>query len=453
MHASWLANEAPLSAWARLPWTSFRDMSDKEDTLVILPLHAMENRGPAVPLDVEEARGSCLLHAAMNALRGRIRLLTLPPLRFLPPTSEQSLFAVDFETAHATVLSIARWVRSAGYTRMAFYNTSEGNTGFAATVAVDARSSLGLSCYVIHANSLGLSLQAGTAITRESATLLASLLIEISNHRNRRPLSFSPPTPLIHEAHTPYPPWRNFHLGSLDSEELAKIASSPDTRVVFQTGSIEQHGHHLPVGVDSMLGGAFLGAMAAQADTSQPFFATPPITYGKSNEHSGFPGTLSLEAGLLYRTASAVLAQLAALGFRAPRILNSHGGNTAVLSQVLRDPAHAALKPRFLLSDFKPPLPAQEATWGMHADEWETSLMLALDPDLVRMDLAVCEYPSRIEDHGLLRPEKAPVTFAWLSSDISRTGVIGDPCPSTATKGRAWFQAEAAGLLKSLFQP
>jgi creatinine amidohydrolase len=97
-----------------------------------------------------------------------------------------------------------------------------------------------------------------------------------------------------------------------------------------------------------------------------------------------------------------------------------------------------------------PDLPAQERAYGFHGGTWETSLMLAVAPELVRSDRLVCEYPARIDDPGLLRPEKAPATFAWLTSDVSRSGVMGDATAARADLGRAWIDRGAAALARQL---
>ena len=71
--------------------------------------------------------------------------------------------------------------------------------------------------------------------------------------------------------------------------------------------------------------------------------------------------------------------------------------------------------------------------------------MLAVAPQRVNMDKAVCEYPARIDDSGELRPEAAPATFAWVSQDVSRAGVMGDATAATSEKGEAWIAQLAAG--------
>ena len=164
-------------------------------------------------------------------------------------------------------------------------------------------------------------------------------------------------------------------------------------------------------------------------------------------EHLGFPGTITISAGTLREIVFAVARQLQALGIRRFAVLNTHGGNSAVLPPVLREVRERlGLETRILRCDSHPDLGAQEAAWGFHAGEWETSLMLACAPELVHMDLAVREYPARLNEPGELRPEHAAATFAWLTRDISQSGVMGDPTAATVEKGCRWL-ASAAGQL------
>jgi creatinine amidohydrolase len=72
--------------------------------------------------------------------------------------------------------------------------------------------------------------------------------------------------------------------------------------------------------------------------------------------------------------------------------------------------------------------------------------MLACAPELVRMGKAVGEYPARLDDPGELRPENAPAVFAWMTSDISRSGVMGDPTRATEENGKRWLACAADHL-------
>ncbi len=93
--------------------------------------------------------------------------------------------------------------------------------------------------------------------------------------------------------------------------------------MVIPTGAIEQHGHHLPVGGDAILGQAWLNSALEKVGTQAQIWVAPPITYGKSNEHTGFPGTVYISAKTLRRVLLAQARQLKQLGFRNIALLNT----------------------------------------------------------------------------------------------------------------------------------
>jgi creatinine amidohydrolase len=101
---------------------------------------------------------------------------------------------------------------------------------------------------------------------------------------------------------------------------LAQIAALPAkdrTPVILATGAIEQHGPHLPVAVDAYMGQYFLSRICAALPPEVPALVAPPITVGKSNEHVGFPGTLSASKETLRLQVLALARQLHAWGFAA----------------------------------------------------------------------------------------------------------------------------------------
>jgi creatinine amidohydrolase len=132
-------------------------------------------------------------------------------------------------------------------------------------------------------------------------------------------------------------------------------------------------------------------------------------------------------------------------------VLNTHGGNSATIVATLREiQTSLELRAGMLSGHYRPTQTPQELAFGFHAGEWETSLMLAGAPELVRMDRAVCEYPSRIDAPGTLRPEGAAAVFAWKTSDVSQSGVMGDPTLATAEKGIRWLDESSAALARKI---
>jgi creatinine amidohydrolase len=200
-----------------------------------------------------------------------------------------------------------------------------------------------------------------------------------------------------------------------------------------------------------MLGHMWVTQMLKKFPVGAPIYVAPPITYGKSNEHLGFPGTVSISGKTLRNLLLAIAGQLKTAGFRQMAILNSHGGNTSVLAYTVREiQSTLEMRAGILGQPYKPPLSPQEVEFGFHAGEWETSLMLWTASDLVHMDKAVSEYPLRGEAAGAVRLDGSPAYLSWMTADISESGVMGDAKAATAQKGERWAEAGAAALAQKL---
>jgi creatinine amidohydrolase len=240
----------------------------------------------------------------------------------------------------------------------------------------------------------------------------------------------------------------------LPAMTLRAIADLPDKAwapVILTTGAIEQHGPHLPVAVDALMGQVFLERTIPLLAPGASCYVAPPITIGKSNEHTGFPGTLFISKETLREHLLTVARQIHTWGFRHLAILNTHGGNTAVIAYTLREiTGELGLRTGFLTSDADFDLPAQEMAMGMHANTAETAWLQAVAPQYVRMEDAVCEYPGSIAGPGIIRPERAPATFAWISSDLSRSGIMGDAPAGSLEKGEKWLELGAKGYAKAI---
>ncbi|TAG31156.1 MAG: creatininase family protein, partial [Verrucomicrobia bacterium] len=252
----------------------------------------------------------------------------------------------------------------------------------------------------------------------------------------------------------PAPLWRPFgarYLGGLTREELHSAAARSGALAIIPTGAIEQHGPHLPLGTDALIGQGLLAQALSLTPLSVPAFVAPPLLVGKSNEHADWPGTLSLSGrsfALLLRTQ---IEQLYRLGFRRIAIFNTHGGNSAVVVPLIRELQHLpGVRLGMLQSAFKAPQHPQEAAEGFHAGEWETSLMLGLAPALVRQARAIRYYSAPLGDGGELRAEGAALTLCWTTRDLAPQGVMGDATLATASKGEAWVAASAASLAERI---
>lgn len=258
--------------------------------------------------------------------------------------------------------------------------------------------------------------------------------------------SFIPP-----ERYFPYLTWK----------EIADMENKSNVVIIQPIGAIEQHGHHLPIAVDSAISLGVLGKALKQLDNSIPAYALPALYYGKSNEHSGFPGTITLSAETLLSVIKETALSIYNSGFRKLILMNSHGGQPQIMEIAARD-IHQE-NPDFNIFPFftwrvpniaKELLTQQELEHGIHAGDAETSLMLALLPEQVKLDLAVKEYPPNLPKNSLLSME-GKLPFAWLTKEVSKTGVIGDATVATLEKGEKILASLAnswVDVIKDVYQ-
>lgn len=201
----------------------------------------------------------------------------------------------------------------------------------------------------------------------------------------------------------------------------------PARAVVLPLGSVEQHGHHLPFDTDTAVAVELARGLAA---ANSGLVLAPPLGYGASGEHEGFPGTLSMGCTAL----ELVLVELGRSASRwAARLLvvNGHGGNLQPLAAAVerlryegRDAAYWS--PR-------------GADGDAHAGRNETSVMLALRPGAVAPDAAVAGPTRRLSQ---LLPE---IQAANVQA-VSPCGVLGDPSGASADEGRKLLAEMLADL-------
>jgi len=242
----------------------------------------------------------------------------------------------------------------------------------------------------------------------------------------------------------------------MSTQEFAELDAAR-VIAVLPVGAIEQHGPHLPVATDACINQGVLARALEQMPDDLPVTILPMLPVGKSNEHLAFPGTLTLSAETLIRAWTEVGECVARAGIRKLVLFNSHGGQPQIMDIVARDlrVRHAMLVVAW--SWYAAGLPAglfdeAEVRHGIHAGAVETSMMLHLRPDLVRMDLAADFPPLMRElaaDYRHLSPTGAG-RLAWMAQDLHPSGACGDASAADADRGRALIEHAAQTLVALL---
>ena len=214
------------------------------------------------------------------------------------------------------------------------------------------------------------------------------------------------------------------------------------TIALLPVSAIEQHGPHLPLSTDAVIADGIVRAALDGLPTPPTVLVLPGFVVGDSVEHTNFPGTLSIDAQTLAAAWFDIGRSVARAGIRKLVILNSHGGQKALVDI-------AAMRLRAELSMlvvranyFSFGMPAglfdtREILHGVHGGEIETSLMLHLRPDLVRRDAldSFVGLPEALADRNVMLGAEKPAGFAWMSEDLHPAGVCGDAESADADRG------------------
>ncbi|HVW85193.1 MAG TPA: creatininase family protein [Bryobacteraceae bacterium] len=222
-----------------------------------------------------------------------------------------------------------------------------------------------------------------------------------------------------------------------------------DNRVaVLPVGTVEQHGPHLPL-VTDVLTASEMSRLAVENDPSRAVLL-PPVYYSFNEHHMDFPGTIAVEGETIIRYVSDIGRSLARHGFRKILLVNGHGSNVPFLDIAARNITNQSeavcamvswwsLVPKALFAELR----ESEKPGGMaHGCELETSVLLHLRPDLVRMEKAEKDIqfaPTEFFYWDLEAP--SPIFFQEWFSRYSRTGTVGDPTKATAEKGEQFVAA------------
>ncbi|WP_343593635.1 creatininase family protein [Paracidovorax wautersii] len=249
-------------------------------------------------------------------------------------------------------------------------------------------------------------------------------------------------------------------LSTRDFSEARASGLAEQTVAVLPLAAVEQHGPHLPLHVDATLLQGVIDAALPQLPADLPVLFLPPQNVGFSTEHTAFPGTLTLSPATVIALWTELGACVARAGVKKLLLLNGHGGQVSVMDIVARELRQQCGLLVYSASWFSLPLPdavqglfsAEEHRFGIHAGEIETSMMLHLAPETVRMEHAAqwrSSSQDRAERYAVLGNGRS-AKMGWAMQDYHPSGAVGNAAGATADKGRAVVQAAGAALVQLL---
>jgi creatinine amidohydrolase len=247
-------------------------------------------------------------------------------------------------------------------------------------------------------------------------------------------------------------------IGELASPEVSRLLK--DTSILcLPLGAIEQHGAHLPLNTDVVVAEELARRIVARWGEKLDLWQLPTLSIGLSREHDWAPGTLSLSiqgfTALLRDLAGAIVRALPA---RNLAIVNGHGGNRGILDNLLHElRGDFALNPCVIHPFDLAKVKTGEESPDVHGGKSETSVMLALAPDLVRREMIAAQVdPPDPETIQALIFDRG-VSFPWRTDDprLARGGIIGDARAASPELGQAIVDsivAETGGVLARLLE-
>ena len=225
---------------------------------------------------------------------------------------------------------------------------------------------------------------------------------------------------------------------------------------ILPVGAVEQHGPHLPLKVDTALVEGVVDAALPLMAADVPVLVLPTQAIGLSLEHQDYAGTLSLSPATLLAVWTELGVCVARAGVKKLLIFNAHGGNVSSMDIVARQLRMQCGLLVYHSSWFNLPQPAgvneafsaHEHRFGVHGGETETSMMLHLAPELVRM-----EHARHFASSSEVRARQFPILgngksakLGWAMQDYNPQGAAGNAAAADAQRGQALVQGAAASL-------
>jgi creatinine amidohydrolase len=245
--------------------------------------------------------------------------------------------------------------------------------------------------------------------------------------------------------------WTEIRWPEIDKADAARWIA------VLPLAATEQHGPHLPLETDVLIGEAYLARVRELLPAALPVTFMPVQPIGISTEHIDYPGTKTLPTDVALKEWMAIGESAARSGIRKLVMVTSHGGNSAAMSLVAQDlRAHHQMLVvttswfRFGIPDGL--LSEEETRHGIHGGAAETSIMLARYPQSVRKEAIANFRPTSIDMEKKFRWLSAhrPVPFAWQTQDLHESGAVGDATKATAEKGELLIDYAARAFCELL---
>jgi len=251
------------------------------------------------------------------------------------------------------------------------------------------------------------------------------------------------------------PVWPSRFWSELSTRDFALLDAARAV-AVLPVAATEQHGPHLPLGVDSSIADGVVQACLPHLAADLPVLFLPTQTVGLSSEHTAFAGTLTLSPQTLISAWCEIGACVARAGFRKLVLFNAHGGNLAPMDIVARELRGTHQMIVYSTSWYQLPLgeavdalfDAEEHRFGIHGGAIETSMMLALAPSQVRAG-PLRDFESaaaqRARDYPILGNGRS-AKLGWQMQDYHPDGAVGRASQASADKGRSLVQAAGRQL-------
>ncbi len=244
-------------------------------------------------------------------------------------------------------------------------------------------------------------------------------------------------------------------FAALTAPALRQMAAR-DAIVIVPVGATEQHGPHLPVMVDHRMATevAMRGA-AGLRDAGHPVLVTPTVWMGFSEHHMELGGTITVDHATYQALLGGIVRSLVRGGFRRICLLNGHGGNIAPLTVIVSELTFELKIPLVAFSYYQTDPVATRTILEhqgsvLHACEAETSMLMAVEPQLVDMD-RLNEAHGPDQDRPEIEALVGPAVFRWQALNArARSGVVGNGAAGTPEKGAKLIDAYVARLVEIL---